>query len=52
MGKFQQKSTELGPLIDVRDLFSLSTFDISLPTFYKLCMRVDIRKECLWIADG
>ena len=41
MGKFQQISTELWPLIDVRNWFSLSIFGIS---YY-------IGKECLGIAD-
>ena len=52
MGKFRQISTELWPLIDVRNWFSLSIFDISLQIFFKICMRVDIGKECLGIADG
>ena len=51
MGKFCQVSTELGPLIDVRNGFSLSIFRISLPIFFKLCMRDDNGKECLGIAD-
>ena len=52
MGKFRQISTELWPLIDVRNLFSFSIFGISLPIFFKLCMRVDSGKECLRIEDG
>ena len=52
MGKFRQISSELWPLIDVRNWFSLSIFGISLPIFFKLYMRVDIGKEFLWIADG
>ena len=52
MGKFWQISTELRPLIDVRNWFSLSIFCIPLPIFFKLGMRVDIVKECSWIADG
>ena len=52
MGQFRQISTELWPLIDIRNEFSLSVFCISLPIFFKLCMRVDIGKECLGIADG
>ena len=52
MGKFRQMSTELWPLVDVRYWFSLSIFCISLPILFKLCMRVDIGKECLGIADG
>ena len=52
MGKFRQISTELWPLIDVRNWFSFSIFGISLLIFFKLCMRVDIGKECLRIEDG
>ena len=52
MCKFQQISTELWPLIDVRNWFSFSIFGISLPIFFKLCIRVDIGKECLGIEDG
>ena len=52
MGKFRQVSTELRPLIDVRNWFSFSIFGMSLPIFFILCMRVDIGKECLGIADG
>ena len=52
-GKFWQISTELlRPLIDVRNWFSLSLFDIPLPIFFKLGIRVYIVKECSWIADG
>ena len=52
MCKFQQISTELWPLIDVRNWFSLSIFGISVPIFFKLGIIVDIGKECLGIADG
>ena len=52
MGKFWQISTELRPLIDVRNLFSLSIFGVPLPIFFKLGMRVDIVKEYSGIADG
>ena len=52
MGKFQQTSTELWPLIYVSNWFSLSIFGISLPIFFKLGIIVDIGKECLGIADG
>ena len=48
MGKFHQVSTELWPLIDVRNSFSLSLVMI----FFKLCMRFSIGKECLGVADG
>ena len=52
MGKFWQISTELWPLIDVRNWFSLSIFGIPLPIFFKLGMRVDIVKEYSRIAYG
>ena len=52
MGKFRQISTELWPLIDVRNWFSLSIFGILLPIFFKLWEKVDIGKECPGIADG
>ena len=52
MGKFWQISTDLRPLIDVRNWFSLSIFGIPLPIFFKLGMRVDIVKACSVIADG
>ena len=47
MVKFRQISTELWPLIGVTHCFSLLLFGISLPSFFKLRMRVDIGKECL-----
>ena len=52
MGKFWHISTELRPLIDVRNWFSLSIFGIPLSIFFKLGMRADIVKECSGIADG
>ena len=52
MGKFQQINTELWPLIDMRNWFSLSIFGISLPIFFKICKSFDIGKECPGIADG
>ena len=52
MGKFWQICTELRPLIDVRNCFSLSIFGIHLLIFFKLGMRVDIGKDCPGIADG
>ena len=52
MGKFWQLSTELRPLIDVRNWFSLSIVGISLLIFFKPAMRVDIVKKCSGIADG
>ena len=52
MGKFRQLSKELWPLIEVKSLFPLSILSIFLPIFFKLCIRVDIRKEWLRIVDG
>ena len=52
MGKFWQIITELRPLNDIGNWFSLSIFGIPLPFFFKLGMRVDIVKECPGIADG
>ena len=52
MGKFWQISTELRPLIDVRNWFSLYIFGIPIPIFFKLGMRVDIGEECPGFADG
>ena len=52
MGKFLQISTELWLLFGVRNWFSLSIFGISLPYFFKLCMRVDIGKKCLGSEEG
>ena len=52
MGKLWQKSIELRSLMAVRNLFSFSIFGIPLPIFFKLGMKVDIRKECPGIADG
>ena len=46
MGKFWQINTELRPLTDVRNWFSLSIFGTPLTIFFKLSMRVDIVKEC------
>ena len=52
MGTFWQIRTELRPLIDVRNWFSLSIFDIPLPIFFKLGLRVDIVRECSWVEGG
>ena len=52
MGKYWQISTELRPLIDVRNWFSLSIFGIPLLILFKLGMRVDIVMECSGIAEG
>ena len=51
MGKLWQISTDLRPLINVRNWFSLSIFGIPISIFFKLGMRVDIGKECPGIAD-
>ena len=37
-------TSELRPLIDIRNLFSLAIFGIFLPIFFKLGIRVDIEK--------
>ena len=52
MSIFWLISTELRPLIEDRNWFSLSIFGIPLPIFFKLSMRVDIGKECPGIEDG
>ena len=52
MGKFRQITTVLRPLIYVKNSFPLSISNIFLPIFFKLCMKVDIGKECHGIADG
>ena len=52
MGKFRQLSPELWPLIDVKNSFPLSFLSILCPIFFKLCIRVDIRKEWFGIIDG
>ena len=53
MAKFWQISTtELRPLIDVRNWLSLSIFGIHLSIFSKLGMRFHIVKECSGIGDG
>ena len=48
MGNFWQISTELRPLIDVRNWFTLSIFGIPLSIFFKLGMRVDIAEGVFW----
>ena len=45
MGNFWRISTELQPLNDLRNCFSLSIFGIPLPIFFKLCMRFHIVKD-------
>ena len=52
MGKFRQVSTELWPLIDVRNWFLFSIFGISLPIFFKLCMRVDTGRSVFGLKMG
>ena len=52
MGKFCQLSPELWPLIDVKNSFPLSSLNIFRPIFFKLCIRVYIRKEWFGIVDG
>ena len=48
MGKLWQISTEVLPLMDVRNWFSLSIFGIPIPIFFKLGMRVDNVKQCVF----
>ena len=52
MGKFWLISTELWPLIDARNWFSLYIFCIPLLIFFKLGMRVDNVKDCSGTAEG
>ena len=52
MGKFCQLSQELWPLIDVTSSFPLSIVSIFRPIYFKLCIRVDIRKEWFGCVDG
>ena len=52
MGKFRQISTELWPLIDVRNWFSFSIFGISLPIFFKLCMILILGRSVLGLKMG
>ena len=51
MGKFRQISTQLWPLIDVKNSFPLSISNIFRPIFFKICIRVDFRKEWFGIVD-
>ena len=51
MDKFWHISTELWPLIDVLNWFSLYLWH-SFTDFFKLGMRVNIVEECSGIADG
>ena len=52
MDKFRQISTELWPLIYGRNWFSPFIFGISSPIFFKVCMSVDVEKECLVLKMG
>ena len=52
MGKFRQLSQELWPLIDVKKIVSALFLEHLLPIFFKLCVRVGIRKEWFGIVDG
>ena len=52
MSKFWQISTDLRPLINVRIGFHSLSLAFLYRFFFKLGMRVDIVKECSWIADG
>ena len=50
MGIFRQISTELCPLIDVKNCSNPLFFFLLI--FFRLCMGVDVGKECFRIADG
>ena len=52
MSKFRQLSQESLPLIDFKNLFPLSILSIFLQIFFKLLIRVDIRKKWFGIVDG
>ena len=52
MDTFWQINTELRPMIDVRNWFSLSIFGIPLSIFFKLGVSVGIGNECPGIGDG
>ena len=48
MGKFWQISTELRPLIGVRNWFSLSIFGIPLLIFFKLGIKSGYCEGVFW----
>ena len=50
MGKFCQISAELLPLLYVEHWFWCLILGIIRSIFFKLCMWVDIMKECYWVA--
>ena len=52
MCKFHQISTELWPFIYIKILFTGSVLSIYLLIFFKLCIRVHIRKEWPGMEDG
>ena len=49
MDKFRQISTELLPLIYGENMFCSLILGIIQSIFFKLCILVDIMKECYWI---
>ena len=49
IGKLWQISTELRPLIDVRNWFSLTIFGISSPIFYESRYCEGVFWECRWV---
>ena len=51
MGNFFQISTEILPLIGLKNLFPLSILSIFQLIFFKLCIRVDIGEELFGIVD-
>ena len=56
MGKFHQMTSELWPLIEVKNciFFRLRslTWSSFLPIFFKLCILVDTGKDWFGIVDG
>ena len=52
MGKFRQISTELWPLIDVRNWFSLSIFGIPLPIFSNFGRELIFVRSVLGLQMG
>ena len=52
MGNFRQICTELWPSIYVKIPFLPNILSIFRPIFFKLCIRVHIRKEWFEIVDG
>ena len=52
MGKFCRINTELWPLTYIKISFPAYILGIYRPIFFKLCIGVQIRKDCFGIEDG